>query len=149
WAVGIFGGKKSAFLRGHVAADVIENVAGDCFILPISRDLVSVEIRDGELRLVIKHFFKVRHVPVTIDGVAVKATADVIVHAAGGHFAQGESRHFERLFASITLGIASVEPRKEIQRDGTRKFRGVTESAFLWIVTAIELLVSGVQNFSI
>src|SRR5437762_14351831 len=33
WAVGIFGGKKSAFLGCHVAGDVIENVARDRFEL--------------------------------------------------------------------------------------------------------------------
>ena len=26
-AVGIFGGKKSAFLRGHITADVVKNIA--------------------------------------------------------------------------------------------------------------------------
>jgi hypothetical protein len=31
-AVGIFGGKESAFLRCHVAGDVIKNVARDCFV---------------------------------------------------------------------------------------------------------------------
>ena len=34
--VGIFGRKKAAFLRCHVAGDVIENVARDRFVLPIS-----------------------------------------------------------------------------------------------------------------
>ena len=29
WAVCIFGGKKSAFLRGHITADVVKNIARD------------------------------------------------------------------------------------------------------------------------
>ena len=33
--VGVFGGEEAAFLRSHVAADVIENVARDCFEFPI------------------------------------------------------------------------------------------------------------------
>ena len=143
-AVGIFGGEKTAFFRRHVASDVIENVARDCFVLLIFCDLESVEIGDGELRLIVKHFLEVRHVPVTIDRVTMKPAADVIVHSARSHFAQREQRHVERLFARIALGIAGVESREKIERDWPRKFWRITESAFLWVITAINLPVRGI-----
>src|SRR5205823_740100 len=43
-AVRIFGGKESAFLRGHVARDIIQNIASDFGILSILGDLKCVEI---------------------------------------------------------------------------------------------------------
>ena len=138
-AVGIFGGEKSAFLGCHVAGDVIENVARDGFILPILRDLKCVEIGDGELRLIVKHLFEMGHVPVTIDRVPVKPAAEMIVHAAGGHFAQGKQGHFECLFAGFAFRIARVKSGKKIERDRARKFRRRAEPALLRIITALNL----------
>ena len=92
-AVCVFGREKAAFLGCHVAADVIENIPRDCFVLPVPRDLKCIEISDRKLRLVVQHLFEVRHVPVTIDGVTMKSAADMIVHSAGGQFAQCEKSH--------------------------------------------------------
>src|SRR5438128_805011 len=110
-AIGIFSRKKSAFLACQVASDVIENVPCDGFIPSIVRDLKGVEISGGELRLIVEHFLEVRHVLVTIDRVAMKTAAEMIVHSAGGHFAQSEQSHFERLFTGFALGITPVESR--------------------------------------
>src|SRR5664279_1650450 len=99
-AVGILGGEKSAFLRGHVAADVIENIPGDRLEKRIARDLKRFEIRDGQLRLVIEHFFEMWDMPEAIHGVAVKAAAQMIVYSSGRHLAECEKIHFERVFAA-------------------------------------------------
>ena len=109
-------------------------------------DLEGVEIGDGELRLVVKHFLEVRHVPVTINRVTMKPAADVIVHSARSHFAQCEQRHVESVFAGIRFGIACVESREEIERDRPRKFRRIAETAFLRIITAIDLTVGSICN---
>src|SRR5712671_2197171 len=74
-AVRIFGGKESAFLRGHVAADVIERIARDLFEDRLAVDLERIEIGGGELGLIVEHFFEMRDVPVSIDGVAVEPAA--------------------------------------------------------------------------
>src|SRR6266480_5867213 len=86
FAVGIFGGKKAAVLRGHVAADVIENVTGDGFEERVARNLKRFQISDGQLRLVVEHFFEMRNVPIGVDGIAMETAADVIVHSTGSHF---------------------------------------------------------------
>ena len=52
-AIGIFGGEESAFLRCHVSRYIIKNVARDCFVFLISRDLECVEICDSELCLIV------------------------------------------------------------------------------------------------
>ena len=50
------------------------------------------------------------------------------------------------MFARIAIGVTCVEPREKIERDRTRKFRGVTKPTLLWVVTAIKLLESGLQD---
>ena len=109
--VGIFGREKAAFLRRHVAGDVIENVARDGFVLPISGNLECVEISDRKLRLIIKHLFEMRHVPVTIDRVTMEAAPDMIMHSTRSHFAQCKQSHLERMLAGFTVEITSVKPR--------------------------------------
>src|SRR5204863_511380 len=164
-AVGVLGGEKAAFFRRHVASDVIEDVARNCFELDphrrfrvrlslagerievrIARNLYCVEISVGELRLIVKHFLEVRHVPVTINRVTVKSAANVIVHSACSHFAEREQRHIESVFAGIALGIARVESREEIERDWPRKFRCSTESTFLRVITAIDLMIAATSS---
>ena len=112
----------------------------------VAQNLERVEIGDGELRLVVKHFFEVRHVPVTINRVTMKPAADVIVHSARSHFAQREQRHVESVFAGIALGIACVESGEKIESDWPRKFRSIAESAFLRVITAIDLTIGSICN---
>ena len=42
-------------------------VTGDGFEERVARNLKRFQISDGQLRLVVEHFFEMRHVPVTID----------------------------------------------------------------------------------
>src|SRR5439155_5542926 len=108
-----------------------------------------VEISDSKLRLIVKHLFEMRHVPVTIDRVAMKSATDMIMHPTGSHFAEREKSHFERLFAGFALWIARVKSRQEIERHGTREFRRIAKAAFFVIVTPLDLLVSIVQNLRV
>src|SRR4030095_13067456 len=78
WAVRIFGRIESALWRSHVAPDVIKNVTRGCCEFRIASDLKSVEISARQLRLVVKHFLEMRHVPVGIDRIPMKSTANVI-----------------------------------------------------------------------
>jgi hypothetical protein len=55
-----------------------------------------VEIRRDEQRVVVEHFLEVRHEPLRVDGVAVEAAADEVVHAARGHTVEGEPYRVER-----------------------------------------------------
>src|SRR3979490_2555423 len=82
-AVRIFGGIESTLGRCHVVPDVIKNVTGGCGELRIARDLKSVKISAGQLRLIVKHFLEMRHVPVGVDRIPVKSTTDMIVYSTG------------------------------------------------------------------
>ena len=44
-----------------------------------------MEVRRGEQRVVVEHLLEVRHEPGLVDGVAVEAAAEEVVHAARGH----------------------------------------------------------------
>ena len=79
-AVGVFGREKSAGLVRHLAHDVLQRVFGDLGIERVARSLRRLEERDDKLRLVVEHFFEVRHAPLLVDGVPVEAAADVIAH---------------------------------------------------------------------
>src|SRR5437016_9692424 len=93
--VRVFRGKKSTVLGGHVVRDVIQNVARDVGELSILRDLKCVEIRGRKLRLIVKHFFEMRYMPVTIDRVTMKSAAEMIVHSARRHFTEREQIHLQ------------------------------------------------------
>jgi hypothetical protein len=71
--------------------------------------LERAEIRHGKLRLVVKHFLEMRHVPELVRRVAMKSAADVIVNPALGHFAQREESHLERMLALFRFRIVAVE----------------------------------------
>src|SRR2546430_1332113 len=79
----------------------------------------------------------------------MKSAADMIVHSAGGHFAQREQIHFERVLTVLALRISSVKACDKIQRNRPRKFRGDAKAAFARIKAAIKLLVSVLENFDV
>src|SRR4029077_16167966 len=134
-AIGVFGGEEAAFLRCHVAGYIIKNVARDCFVSLISRDLECVEICDGELGLIVKHLFEMRNVPIAVDRITGKPASDMIMHSASSHFAQREQRHFEGMLTRFALRIARIKPRQEIEGHWSRKLWSVTEAGFLRVVT--------------
>src|SRR5205085_468030 len=80
-AVRILSRIESALRRSHIALDIIKNVARGCCEFRLACDLKRVEISARQLRLVVKHFLEMLHVPVRVDRISMKSTADVIVHS--------------------------------------------------------------------
>ncbi len=89
FAVGVFGGKKSAVRMRHVPQDVIQNVADNFRVPRVAADCKSVEVKLRELRVIIEHFFEMGHEPFSIYGIARKAAAELIMDAARRHFVAG------------------------------------------------------------
>src|SRR5450432_1682907 len=102
-AIGILGGKETSFPGGHIACDVIENIANDSFILLVAGDLEGVQIRQRELRLVVEHFLKMRYVPETVDRIPMEAAPEMIVHSTGRHFLKSDEKHFQSALAHFGL----------------------------------------------
>ena len=65
-AIGVFGGVEAAVFVGHVAQHVVEDAPGDASKECIVRDLIRLEVRDGELRLVVEHLFEMWHKPALV-----------------------------------------------------------------------------------
>ena len=130
--VGVFGGEEAAVGVGQVAEDVLEDVAGDLRVEGVAGDLEGFEIGEGELGLIVEHFLEVGDEPVSVDGVAVEAAAELVVHAALGHFAQGEESHVEGFF----LAGERVVAQEEVVGDGAGKLGGLAEAAEFCIKSA-------------
>src|SRR5436190_2559056 len=145
-AVSIFGRIESALRRSHVAPNVINDVTRGCCEFRIASDLKSVDISARQLRLVVKHFLEMRYMPMRIDSVPMKSTADVIVHSTRRHLSQCQQDHFQGVLPGIRIRIACVEPRQKIERDGAWKFWRATKAALACIKSPRELLVSRFQN---
>ena len=115
--------------------------------LLVARDLVGFQVGDGELRLVVEHFFKMRDVPACIGRVAVEAPAKMIVDAPGGHVTQRGEVHFQRVPALGRIrAVAGVDAGEQVERDGLRKLRRVAETAVLGVEASGELLATGVEQ---
>ncbi len=84
--------RKPAIAMRHLPCHVFEGVPRDRFKIREPRDLPRLGIGHRELRLIVEHFFEMRHVPEFIHRVAVEPAAEVVADSAGGHFAE---RHAE------------------------------------------------------
>jgi hypothetical protein len=88
---------------GHFASHIIERFFYNSAVKWFAGQLVSVQIKSGQQRIIIKHLFKMRHQPYGIYRVTVKTTAQLVVHATQCHFVQAELNHIEvsRFFAAV------------------------------------------------
>ena len=77
-----------------------------------------MQIRGHEQRVVVEHLLEVRDQPFAVDGVAVEASADEVVHPA-------ECHAVERLRHELEL----VAPEEELERRRGRELRCVPEAA--------------------
>src|SRR5207248_9808305 len=87
-----------------------------------------------------------RDMPDSIDGVAMKSPADMIVNSTRRHLPQGHQHHFQSVLARIRTGVASIKTDQKIQRYRPRKSGCATKSAIASIKGASELLISRFQN---
>lgn len=141
-AVGVFGGEEAAERVGHVAEDVFEDGASGGCELRIGGDLKGFEVADGELGLIVKHLLEMRNEPAFVNGVPMEASAQVVVHAAAGHLAEGSEGHVESFFLNFPVGVAE----EEIENSGTGELGGVPESSVVFVESAAVVEESAVQG---
>ncbi len=96
-AVRVGGGVERALRRGHVAQHVVQRLPGDALIPGVAGEAIRFGVQARQIRLVVEHLLEVRHQPLRIDRVAVKAAADLIVDAAARHGLQRGLRRLQRL----------------------------------------------------
>ena len=95
--------------------------------------------------LVVEHFLEVGDKPAVIDGIAVKTAAEVVVHAAFGHLAEGEGGHFER-FGVLREGVIAQE---EVEDDGPGELGGGAEAAEFGIEGTAEVVEGGFEGVGV
>jgi hypothetical protein len=146
-AVGVLGGVKTAFRVGQITEDVVEDVAGQPAVAFVAGRPAGFEEVHRDLGLIIQHFFEMRHEPASIDRVAVEASADMVMHAAARHGAQGVGGHAHRLGRGF--GVAALElgaAEEETQHGRPRKFGRAAKSALPGIVVFIEILIAALER---
>src|ERR1700733_10060591 len=120
----------------QVAQNIFKNVSSNVRVLLVAGDLVCLQIRNRELRLVVQHLFEVRDEPVLIDRVAMKSAAELIVHPALGHRTQSHKNHVSSFFVAITqqkieharpreLGRGAESAQARVERSAERKESGI------------------------
>src|SRR5205823_2172140 len=110
---------------GHLATDVLQRVVRDVREEIVTRRLRALEEREHELRLVVEHLLEVRHAPAGIDGIAVKAAADVIAHPALRDRTERSQDHVQGGLVSGPRVLA----QQEQELAWPRKLRRVAEPA--------------------
>src|SRR4029079_19776578 len=87
------------------------------------------------------HFLEAGREPHCIDGVSMKATANLIVDPAVSHFAERVGDHLESVICSSSAPVS----KKKIQRHCWRKLRGTFESTVTDVVLLRNSTIREVQ----
>ena len=142
YAIGVFGGEEGAVPVGHIAQDVIEDATRGGGVGGVAGNLKRFQVGGGELTLVVEHLLEVRHEPALVHGIAVKAAAQLIVHAALGHFPQSEQGGVE----GFAVAGAGVEAHEEIEHRGAGEFGRAAEAAVVAVEGAAENLEAAIEQ---
>ena len=125
--VGVLRRREAAFGQAQVAQQVVERFLRDLAIALVPGHEPAVQVHGGEQRVVVEHLLEVRDEPLPVDGIAVKAAADEVVHAARGHRVQCLHRRLQ-----LTAAQEKLESRRRWE------LRRVPEAAPLRIELATQ-----------
>ncbi len=117
-AVGVGRGVEPAAGVPHLAQQIVERVDDDAPGRRISGDEMEVQVETRKLGVVVQHLLEVRHEPALVDGIAMEAAPDVVVHPAGRHAVARERHGIEQL-PPTRLHVLAQE---ELDGLGVRKF---------------------------
>ena len=87
-AVCILGRIESTLRRCHLSQHVTEDIANDFGMSLFPGHLPGFQIGDGQLGLIIEHFLEMRHVPLPVDRVTVKAPSEMVMDSTRSHSVQ-------------------------------------------------------------
>ena len=116
--VGVLRRGEAACGQPQLPQHVVERLDGDLAVALVSGHEPAVQVHGYEQRVVVQHLLEVRHEPLAVDGVAVKASAHEVVHASERHAV-------ERLGGGLQLSA----PQEELEHRSRRKLRRGAEAA--------------------
>src|SRR5262245_60897695 len=85
-----------------------------------------------------------RHKPVRIDGIAMKSSADLVVHSSLGHLAQRGQDHLDRF---LVLGFGVIA-NQEVMDAEPRELGSLSKTASLRVEDAAESEESPFEGFA-
>ena len=124
-AVGILRRVESAGRVGHFPQRIVQRLLGNAAVEGVGGNLPGVQVQAGQQGVVVQHLFKVRHQPVAIGGIAVKAAANLVVDAAVRHLVQGQFHHFQ----GAGVEAVAVVAQQELRRHRLGELGGAAETA--------------------
>ena len=116
--VGVLRRREAAALERELAEHVRDGVLDHAPVALVAGEHPRVQVRGDEQRVVVEHLLEVRDEPLRVDGVAVEAAADEVVHPAGRHPVERAERQLEL-----------AAPQQELDRRRGRELRRVAEAA--------------------
>src|SRR4029077_16689320 len=139
--VSIFRREKAALGMRHVPQQILEHLAGDFGEKFVASELPRLEKRNRQLRLVIEHLLKMRHMPKLIDRIPVKSSTEMIAHAASSHSAQRKQRHVRSPVRLISRCPCRTSKEK-IEDRLPREFGRAAKATVIFIEASGEILES-------
>jgi hypothetical protein len=127
---------------GHLAPEIVEDVAHDAGEVGPLRDLPRGEVQRRQLRVVVEHLLEVRHLPGGVRRVAVEAAAHLVVDAARRHLLERADHHLARAGARR----ATLVVEQEVELGWARELRRAPEAAVRLVERRGEPLERGVQD---
>ena len=115
--VGVLRRREAALGQRELAQHVRHRLLDDLAVALVAGHEPAVQVRGHEQRVVVEHLLEVRHEPALVDGVAVEAAAEQVVHAAERH-------PVERLRRRLELAAA----QQELERRRLRELRRAAPS---------------------
>ena len=91
----------------------------------VSAGLVAFKIEPGQKRIVVQHLLKMGHQPALVDRITVKASPEMVVHAALRHFAKRMCGHVQVALIAGCVGVA----QKQRKNGSIREFGSLPYSA--------------------
>ena len=131
--IGVEAGGEGAAVNRHIAhqpGNGLVNACGKKWQPGLSPDAGH---QADEKRIVIEHFLKMRHQPVSIDRVARKASANMVIYAALAHAGEGVD---DIVLHFVIARVLALLPQKVVEKR-LREFRSTLQAAAVLVHIAV------------
>ena len=120
----------------HLAHYIVQRLFDHAPEEGIAFELPGLQIGRRELGLVVEHLLEMRHEPLRVDAIAMKAAACMVVNAAHGHMAQAALG--ETVGAPVARAPGLIQ--RQQQQGFLGKLGGAGEAAECFVFALVERL---------
>ena len=141
-AVCILRGVEATFGGGHFPEHPVESLTDDLAVPWFSGCLVRLEVTGDQQRVVVEHFFEVRHQPDGVGRVAMESAAELIVESSAGHAVEREAGEFEAVVVSESR--VAFQEQSDVHR--VRKLGSRSEASVFPVAVGEQCLAHLVEH---